>query len=176
MPSKVKAKNSAEISYPRLHINHKEAKKSSLTSRLTSCKSKTVTQTFCFPVRSVAAGSCRLVYKEVVEVQSNYKQFYFWWFWNPVCGDSTGSNWHFASVRLLANIFFSVCAACSANHFLTNIFTHNKLHRHVGLTCWHILSQFISLWTRFYHWFLVRYFSRWLIFKLIDSLIFSQKS
>ena len=48
MPSKVKAKNSAEISYPRLHINHKEAKKTSLISRLTSSKSKTKTQTFRF--------------------------------------------------------------------------------------------------------------------------------
>ena len=142
MPSKVKAKNSAEISYPRLHINHKEAKKSSLTSRLTSCKSKTVTQTFCFPVRSVAAGSCRLVYKEVVEVQSNYKQFYFWWFGNPACGYSAGSNRHFASIRLLPNIFFSVYGACSANHFLTNIFTHTKLNQHVGLTVAHFVPVY----------------------------------
>ena len=48
MPSRVYAKNRAEISYPRLHLNHKEAKKTFLTSRLTSCKSKTITQTFRF--------------------------------------------------------------------------------------------------------------------------------
>ena len=33
-----------------------------------------------------------LVYKEVVEAISNYKKSYFWWFENPACGDSTGSN------------------------------------------------------------------------------------
>ena len=38
-------------------------------------------------------GSRKLVYKEVVEVQSNSKKFYFWWFGNPVCVDSAGSNW-----------------------------------------------------------------------------------
>ena len=36
--------------------------------------------------------SCRLLYKDVVEVRSNYKKFYFWWFGNPACGKSTGSN------------------------------------------------------------------------------------
>ena len=38
-------------------------------------------------------GRCRPVYKEVVEVRSNYKKSSFWWFGNPACGDSTGSNW-----------------------------------------------------------------------------------
>ena len=37
-------------------------------------------------------GSRRLVYKEVVEVQSNYKKSYFWWFENPSCDDSAGRN------------------------------------------------------------------------------------
>ena len=41
-------------------------------------------------------GSRKLVYKEVVEVRSNYKsnsrKSYFWWFGNPTCGDSSGSN------------------------------------------------------------------------------------
>ena len=37
-------------------------------------------------------GSSRLVNKEVVKVWSNYKKSYFWWFWNPACGDSAGSN------------------------------------------------------------------------------------
>ena len=37
-------------------------------------------------------GSRRLVYKEVAEVQSNYKKSYFWWFWNPPSGDSDGTN------------------------------------------------------------------------------------
>ena len=36
--------------------------------------------------------SCWLVYKEVVEVRSNYEKSYFWWFGNPACGDSAGSN------------------------------------------------------------------------------------
>ena len=36
--------------------------------------------------------SRRLLYKEVVEVRSNYKKSYFWWFGNPTCGDSTGSK------------------------------------------------------------------------------------
>ena len=38
-------------------------------------------------------GRHRPVYKEVVEVRSNYKKSSFWWFGNPACGDSTGSNW-----------------------------------------------------------------------------------
>ena len=61
MFSKVSAKNSVEISYPRLHLNHKEAKKTSLTSKLTSCISKTIPQTFRFAspsalLQQVAAG------------------------------------------------------------------------------------------------------------------------
>ena len=64
MFSKVSAKNSVEISYPRLHLNHKEAKKTSLTSRLTSCKSKNITQAFRFTslsgqLQQVAADWCR---------------------------------------------------------------------------------------------------------------------
>ena len=70
MPSRVYAKNRAEISYPRLHLNHKEAKKTSLASGLTFMLH------VCFLVRSVAAGSRSLVYKVVVEVRSNYKLFY----------------------------------------------------------------------------------------------------
>ena len=40
-------------------------------------------------------GSSKLVYKEVVEVRSDYisyKKSYFWWFGNPAYGDSTGIN------------------------------------------------------------------------------------
>ena len=37
--------------------------------------------------------SHRLVYKDVVEARSSYKKSYFWWFGNPPCGDSSGSNW-----------------------------------------------------------------------------------
>ena len=37
-------------------------------------------------------GSRKLVYKELVEVQTNYKKSYFWWFGNPACGDSGGRN------------------------------------------------------------------------------------
>ena len=36
--------------------------------------------------------SRRLLYREVVEVWSNYKGSYFWWFENPTCGDLTRSN------------------------------------------------------------------------------------
>ena len=36
--------------------------------------------------------SRRIVYKEVVEVLSDYKKSYFWWFENPAFSDSTGSN------------------------------------------------------------------------------------
>ena len=38
-------------------------------------------------------GSRQLVYQEVVEVWSNYKKSYFWWFGDPACGDSAGSKW-----------------------------------------------------------------------------------
>ena len=63
MPSKFWARNSTEISCPRLHLNHKEAKKSSQTSKLISCKSKTITETFRLAPPSgqwqqVAAGWC----------------------------------------------------------------------------------------------------------------------
>ena len=33
-----------------------------------------------------------MVYREVAEARSNYKKPYLWWFRNPACGDSTGSN------------------------------------------------------------------------------------
>ena len=36
--------------------------------------------------------SHRLLYKEVVEVRSNNKKSYFWWFGDPACGNLTGSN------------------------------------------------------------------------------------
>ena len=36
--------------------------------------------------------SRRLVYKEVIEARSNYKESYLWWFGIPACGDSTGSD------------------------------------------------------------------------------------
>ena len=32
------------------------------------------------------------MYKEVVEALSDYEKSNFWWFRNPACGDSTGSN------------------------------------------------------------------------------------
>ena len=34
----------------------------------------------------------RVFYSEVVEVRSDYKKPYLWWFQNIVCGDSTGNN------------------------------------------------------------------------------------
>ena len=34
-----------------------------------------------------------MVYKEMVEVRSNYKNSSCWWFGNPACGDSAESNW-----------------------------------------------------------------------------------
>ena len=77
--------------------------------------------------------------------------------------------------NILTKYFFTVYGACSANHFLTNIFTHSKLHQHVGLilinSLANILASFVPVYefmnTRFYHWFLVRYFSKWLTFELI---------
>ena len=96
---------------------------------LTSCKSKTIMK-IASPSGQLQ-GSRKLVYKEVVEILSNYKHFYFWSFGNRACCDSTGSKQHFVSVY----IFFSVYGVCLANHFLTNIFTHSKLHQHVRLTC-----------------------------------------
>ena len=35
---------------------------------------------------------CSLVYKEVVEALSNYKNSSFWWFGNPACSDSIASK------------------------------------------------------------------------------------
>ena len=77
MSSKVQAKNSAEVSYPRLHINHKEAKKTPLTSRLTSCKSKTITKTFRFAspsgqLQQVAAGWCARKWLRFDQTISNF--------------------------------------------------------------------------------------------------------
>ena len=60
-----------------------------------------------------------------------------------------------------AQIFFRVCGACSANHFLTNIFIHTKLRQHGGgqnvfgcLRQWH-KSKFLkkhSLQTQQLYW------------------------
>ena len=49
----------------------------------------------CWKCRLQMHGICshRLVYREVVETQSNYKKSYLWWFRYPACGDATGSNW-----------------------------------------------------------------------------------
>ena len=66
--------------------------------------------------------------------------------------------------NILDKYFFRVYGACSANYFLTNIFTHTKLHQHVWLilinSLANILAQFVAVYkfmsTRFYHWFLVR--------------------
>ena len=125
----------------------------------------------------------------MVEVRSNCKKSYFWWFGNPVCGESNGSKRHFVSVWLpyqrFGQTFFRVYGACSANHFLTNIFTHTKLHQHVGLilinSLANMLAQFVPVnkfmnKKRFYHWFLVRYFSKWLIFELINKSFHKNRS
>ena len=61
------------------------------------------------------------------------------------------------------NIFLRVYGVCSANYFLTNIFTHAKLHKHVRLilinSLANIFPQFVPVYkvmnTRFYDWFLV---------------------
>ena len=66
--------------------------------------------------------------------------------------------------NILDKYFFRVYGVCSRNYFLTNIFTHTKLHQHVWLTLINslanILAQFAAAYefmnTRFYHWFLVR--------------------
>ena len=160
MPLRVYAKSSAEISYPRLHLYDKEAKKTSLTSGLTSCKSKTITQTFmlhvCFHVRSVAAGSRSLVYKVVIEVRSNYKLFY-------TCRDLGIS---------LVVIQLGVRGILYQSDYLTNILPNIFLvfmegvrqiifnqHLHscqTAPTCWaNIVMQFLPIYklmnTRYYH-------------------------
>ena len=81
MPSKVLAKNSAEISFPRLHLNYKETKNTSLTSRLTSCKSKTVTHTFRFAspsgqLQQVAAGWCTRKWLRFDQTITNFTSGY----------------------------------------------------------------------------------------------------
>ena len=38
-------------------------------------------------------GSSRPVYKEIVEIRSNYKKSFFCWFGNAAFGDSIRSNW-----------------------------------------------------------------------------------
>ena len=65
--------------------------------------------------------------------------------------------------KILDKYFFRVYGVCSANYFLTSIFTHTKLYQHVWLILinWlaNILVQFVPVYkfmnTRFYHWFLV---------------------
>ena len=62
-------------------------------------------------------------------------------------------------VNILAKYFFRVYGACSANHYLTNIFTHTKLHQHVGLilinSLANMLAQFVPVYKfmnkKFYH-------------------------
>ena len=81
MPSKVLAKNSAEISFPRLHLNYKETRNTSLTSRLTSCKSKTVTHTFRFAspsgqLQQVAAGWCTRKWLRFDQTITNFTSGY----------------------------------------------------------------------------------------------------
>ena len=45
------------------------------------------------------------MYKEVVEVRSNYKKSYFSWFENPACGDSAGMNQIEKDILYLLNLF-----------------------------------------------------------------------
>ena len=56
-------------------------------------------------IKVYGIGSRRLVYKEVVEVQSNYKKSYFWWFENPTCGDSAGRNQIEKDMMYLLDLF-----------------------------------------------------------------------
>ena len=83
--------------------------------------------------------------------------------------------WHVVSAWLTCHhfgkIFFRVYGACSANYFLTNIFTHTKLHQHVCLilinSLANILVQFVAVYklvdTRFYPWFLVSFPNHWFL-------------
>ena len=99
-------------------------------------------------IRNFISGRCRLVHKEMVVVQSNYKKFYFWWFGNPTCGDSTGSNRHFLSVWLpyqyFCQIFFRVYGACLANHFMTNFFAHTKPHQNFWVNIDQLVGQHVG--------------------------------
>ena len=140
MPSKVLAKNSAEISFPRLHLNYKETKNTSLTSRLTSCKSKTVTHTFRFAspsgqLQQVAAGWCTRKWLRFDQTITNFTSGYLGVLLVVI---QLGVTDILCQSDYLTNIFckhfFSIYGACLANHFLTSIFTHTKLHQHVGLT------------------------------------------
>ena len=78
--------------------------------------------------------------------------------------------------QYFCQILFRVYGVCSANHFMTNIFAHTKPYQYVGLILANllvnILAQFVPAYKfmniRFYHWFLARCFSKWLIFKLIN--------
>ena len=152
MPSKVQAKNGAEISYPKLHLNHKEVKKTSLTIRLTSCKTKTITKTFRFASRSgqlqqVSAGWCTRKWLRFYQTISNFTSPDME---IPLVDIQLGVTGilcqpYFPYFPTIWKIFFNVYGACSANHFLTNSFTHTKLHQHVGLRCWCSLPPFISL-------------------------------
>ena len=57
------------------------------------------------PLRVHGIGNLKLVYKEVVEVRSNYKKSYFWWFGNPTCGGSAGRNQIEKDIVYLLNLF-----------------------------------------------------------------------
>ena len=52
--------------------------------------------------------------------------------------------------NILAKYIFRVYEEFSANHFLTNIFTHTKLHQHVRLilinSLANILAQFVPVY------------------------------
>ena len=168
MPSKVQAKNSAEISYPRLHLNHKEPKKTFLTSRLTSCKRKTITQTFRFASPSgqpqqVAAGWCTRKWLRFEQTISNF----------------TSRDLGISLVAIQLGVIEILYQQNHLTNILANIFQclwsvfgksfFNQLFHsyQTAPTYWvKMLAQFVPVCPhnfinrRFYHRFLVRYFSK----------------
>ena len=101
--------------------------------------------------------SCRLLYKEVFEVLSNFKKSYFWWFGDPTCGDSTGGNRiEKDQGRVCARLFpgkwedwavwFSACGAPSGDlangGYVDVLFTYGECGFH-SLDSWSYFKEWV---------------------------------
>ena len=157
MPSKVQAKNSAEISYPRLHLNHKEATKTSLTSRLTGCKSKTITQTFRFASRpgqlqQVSAGWCTRKCMRFDQTISNFTSRDLRM---PLLEIQQGGTGILSQSDYLSNIW-QIFFYCLWSVFGKSFFDQHFHSYQIAPTCWvNMLVQFVPVYkfmkTRLYH-------------------------
>ena len=165
MPPRVYAKNNAKISYPRLASKPKGNLKNfpdQQAQQLIGKNSNAFVIRFTSPsgeLQQVATGWCR---KKWLRFDQTIRNLTSGDLGIPLVVNQLGVSGIFCQSDYLTNtfcqIFFRVYGACSANHFMINIFAHTKPHQHVGFRLINLLANILAQFAPVYKFINMRFY------------------